>query len=131
MSQLKVTIYEAKETIVTLDFPCCYRTNDDLKELHCYYRFTDQDSYTVVRPYMNTIRSVKNDKFTNLTTEFAKFVPIQDEIFEAKLQETMEAIQSTFEACMESIIDQYNTEEQKKYDQEKNESDAWENYRNH
>jgi gas vesicle protein len=131
MSQLKVTIYEAKETIVTLDFPCCYRTNDDLKELHCYYRFTDQDSYTVVRPYMYTIRSVKNDKFTNLTTEFAKLIAIQDEIFEQKLDETMEAIQSTYEAVKNDIEKQYDTDAQRDEANEAKEQQAWDNHRNH
>lgn len=132
MSQLKVTIYEAKETIVNIEFPCCFRSNDLTESVRDYYRFTDENTFAHVAPYFPAIRTSK-DAICGITLQEAynKCVQIQDEIFEAKLEETIEAIQSTYEAVKADIEKQYDTEAQKDYAQEKKDSDAWDNHRNH
>jgi len=132
MNQVKVTVYEAKETIVNIEFPICFRSADSTESVREYYRFIDENTVTKVLPYFPAIRTTVDAKnVIELQEAYNKCVQIQEEIFEAKLQETMEAIQSTFDAVKSDIEKQYDTEAQKEYDQEKNESDAWENHRNH
>lgn len=130
-NQVKVTVYEAVETIVNIDFPCCYRSKEEIVELREYYRFTDENSYTRVYPYGMSIRTKTDDKNTNLSTEFKKLVAIQDEIFEAKLDETMDAIRSTYLATKASIEKQYNEEELREAEREEAEQEKWDNHRNH
>lgn len=129
MSTVKVTIYEAKETIVNIEFPICFRSEHKDEKHRYYVRFESENSCVWVYPNIN---SIQHSKYTTVEECFRRNMrPVQDEIFEAKLDETLEAISSDYALCKVSIQKQYDTEAQKENAQEKRDSDALDNHRNH
>jgi hypothetical protein len=132
MSQVKVTVYEAKETIVNVQFPICFRSTDSTESVREYYRFTDEKTLTKVLPYFPAIRTTEDAKNAiELQDAYNNCVQIQDEIFEAKLEQTMASIHLAYHTVKADIERKYDTEAQKEYDQEKTDADALDNHRNH
>lgn len=129
-NQIKVTIYEAVEKTINVEYPICFRTNEQSRENRSYYRFTDDRTYCEVLPFMNSIKR-KLHGFESIESAYKNMTPIEDEIFEHELKCTMEQIKAVYTVITHEIDAQYDTEAQRDAELEARALDAINNYRNH